>query len=81
MGVCYGTPDQEEQVDQILYRQIGVGSSLQALVFMGVFNHHLVETKHNRTKGAQGSIQGSPPPNSSAVQPNELGKPTRGLCG
>ncbi|KAK4811175.1 hypothetical protein QYF61_019806 [Mycteria americana] len=37
--VCYRPPDQEEQMDGALYRQIGAASRLQALVLMGGFNH------------------------------------------
>ncbi|GAB0205646.1 hypothetical protein GRJ2_003030200 [Grus japonensis] len=39
VDVCYRPPDQEEQVDETLYRQIGVASSLQTLILMGVFNY------------------------------------------
>ena len=35
---CCRPPDQEEQVDQAICRQIGAASSLQALVLMGDFN-------------------------------------------
>ncbi|GAB0199565.1 hypothetical protein GRJ2_002421900 [Grus japonensis] len=41
VGVCCRPPDQEEQVDQALYRQIGAASGLNlpALVLMGDFSH------------------------------------------
>ena len=40
VGVHYRPPDQEEQVDDALYRQIGAASRLQALVLMVPrFNH------------------------------------------
>ncbi|GAB0175756.1 hypothetical protein GRJ2_000040800 [Grus japonensis] len=38
-GVCYRPPDQEDRVDEALYRQIGAASRSQALVLMGDFNH------------------------------------------
>jgi len=39
VGVCYRTPDQEDQVDKALYRKIGAASCPQALVILGNFNH------------------------------------------
>jgi len=42
VGVCYRPPDQEDQVDEALYRQTGAASCSQALVFMGDFNHPTV---------------------------------------
>ncbi|GAB0209762.1 hypothetical protein GRJ2_003441900 [Grus japonensis] len=39
VGVCYRPPNQEDQVDEALYRQIGAASRSQALVLMGDFNH------------------------------------------
>ena len=39
VGVCYRPPDQEEQADEALYRQIGAAWHLQALVLTGDFNH------------------------------------------
>ncbi|GAB0208028.1 hypothetical protein GRJ2_003268500 [Grus japonensis] len=39
VGVCYRPPDQEDRVDEALYRQIGAASHSQALVLMGDFNH------------------------------------------
>ncbi|GAB0205636.1 hypothetical protein GRJ2_003029200 [Grus japonensis] len=38
-GVCYRPPDQGDQADEALYRQIGAASQSQALVLMGDFNH------------------------------------------
>lgn len=35
VGICYRLPDQEEQVDETLYRQPEVVSGSQALVFLG----------------------------------------------
>ncbi|KAF4804031.1 hypothetical protein TURU_011235 [Turdus rufiventris] len=37
--VCYRLPNQEDQPDESLYRQIGEASRSQALVLMGDFNH------------------------------------------
>ncbi|KAK4832987.1 hypothetical protein QYF61_027011 [Mycteria americana] len=39
VGVCCRPPDQEDQADEGLYRQIGAASCSQALVLMGDFNH------------------------------------------
>ncbi|GAB0202998.1 hypothetical protein GRJ2_002765400 [Grus japonensis] len=38
-GVCYRPPDQGDQADEALYRQVGAASRSQALVLMGDFNH------------------------------------------
>jgi len=35
VGVSYRQPDQEDQADKALYRQIGAASRSQALVLMG----------------------------------------------
>lgn len=37
--VCYRLPDQEDQVHEALYKQIGAASDSQALVLMVDFNH------------------------------------------
>jgi len=39
VGVCYRPPDQDEQEDEALYRQIGEASHSKTLVLMGDFNH------------------------------------------
>ncbi|KAK4806898.1 hypothetical protein QYF61_012619 [Mycteria americana] len=39
VGVCYRPPDQEEQADEALCKQIGAASHSQALVLMGDFKH------------------------------------------
>jgi len=39
VGFCYRPPDQDERVDEALYRQIGEASHSKALVLMGDFNH------------------------------------------
>ena len=38
VSVCYRLPDQEE-VDEVFYRQLEVALRLQTLVLMGDFNH------------------------------------------
>ncbi|GAB0205431.1 hypothetical protein GRJ2_003008700 [Grus japonensis] len=45
--VYYRQPDQEESVDEALYRQIGAASHLQAIVFMGNFNNSGICRKDN----------------------------------
>lgn len=37
--VCHRPPDQEDQMDKAIYKQIAAASHLQALVFMGAFKH------------------------------------------
>lgn len=37
--VCYRPPEQQEQVDEALYRQLDIASGSQALVLMFNFNH------------------------------------------
>jgi len=39
VGVCYRPPDQEEWVDEALYRQIGAASHSQTLVLTRDFKH------------------------------------------
>jgi len=39
VGVCYRAPDQDEQTDEALYRQIGETLLSKALVLMGNFSH------------------------------------------
>lgn len=39
VGVCYRSHDQEDQADEVLYRQIEAAPHSQALVLMGVFKH------------------------------------------
>ncbi|GAB0179437.1 hypothetical protein GRJ2_000409000 [Grus japonensis] len=38
-GVCYRPPDQGDQADEALYRQIGAASHSRTLVLTGDFNH------------------------------------------
>ena len=45
--VCYRLPDQEDWVDEVLYRQIGTASPSQALVLMADFNHPNICRRHN----------------------------------
>ena len=39
VGVCYGSPNQGEPVDETFLLQLQEASCLQALVLMGDFNH------------------------------------------
>jgi len=39
VGVYYRPPDQEEEVDEVFYKQLQTASQSQALVLMGDFNH------------------------------------------
>jgi len=39
VGVYYRPPDQEEEVDEVFYKQLKVVSQSQALVLVGDFNH------------------------------------------
>ena len=51
VGVSYRPPDQEEQVDEALYRQVRAASHSQALTFShGAFqpHQHLLEGQHSR---------------------------------
>ena len=47
MEVCYKPPDQEDQVDEALYKQIGAASHSQNMVLMGDFNHPGICWKNN----------------------------------
>lgn len=48
VGVCCGTPEQEEQVGEAFYGQLEAASPLQALVLMGHFNHPDICWRGNR---------------------------------
>lgn len=50
VGICY-PPDQEDQADEALYRQIEATSHLQALVLMGDFSHTYICWKEHRMAG------------------------------
>ena len=39
VGVFYGPPDQEDWVDEALYRQMGAASHSQVQILTGDFNH------------------------------------------
>ena len=39
VGVCYRLPNQEDQVDEALYKQIGAASRSQNTVLVGDFSH------------------------------------------
>ncbi|GAB0179153.1 hypothetical protein GRJ2_000380600 [Grus japonensis] len=47
VGICYRPPDQDNQADEALYRQIRAASHSQALVLMGDFNHHNICWRDN----------------------------------
>ncbi|XP_050769715.1 macrophage immunometabolism regulator-like [Gymnogyps californianus] len=49
MVACYRPPDQEEQADEALCRQLGAASRSQALVFMGDSNHPNICWRDNTT--------------------------------
>ncbi|GAB0183298.1 hypothetical protein GRJ2_000795100 [Grus japonensis] len=52
-GVCYRPPEQDDQVDEALYRQIGAASCSQALVFMVAFNHPDICCEDNTARHKQ----------------------------
>lgn len=39
MGVCYGLPGQEKEVEEVFYRQLEAASKSQVLVLVGDFNY------------------------------------------
>ncbi|XP_008941201.1 PREDICTED: probable leucine carboxyl methyltransferase 1, partial [Merops nubicus] len=47
VGVCYRPPDQEDQVDKALHRQIGIAARSQALVVVEDFNHSNISWRDN----------------------------------
>ncbi|GAB0182655.1 hypothetical protein GRJ2_000730800 [Grus japonensis] len=53
VGVCYRPPNQEDQADEALYRQIGAASHSQALVLMGDFNHPGICWRDNTARHKQ----------------------------
>ncbi|GAB0188484.1 hypothetical protein GRJ2_001313700 [Grus japonensis] len=53
VGVCYRPPNQEDQKDKALYRQIGAASRSQALVLMGDFNHSNICWRDNTARHKQ----------------------------
>jgi len=53
VGVYYRPPDQEEEVDEVFYRQLQAVSQSQALVFMGDFNHPDISWEDHRASQAQ----------------------------
>ncbi|GAB0183292.1 hypothetical protein GRJ2_000794500 [Grus japonensis] len=52
-GVCYRPPEQDDQVDEALYRQIGAASCSQALVFMGALNQPNICWRDNTARHKQ----------------------------
>ncbi|GAB0203473.1 hypothetical protein GRJ2_002812900 [Grus japonensis] len=53
VGVCYRPPNQDEEADEIFYKQLGEVSQSLALVLMGDFNLPDVCWKYNRAKRKQ----------------------------
>ncbi|GAB0176868.1 hypothetical protein GRJ2_000152000 [Grus japonensis] len=53
VGICYRPPDQEEQVDEALYRQAEAPSRSQALVLIGDLNHPDICRKDNTARDKQ----------------------------
>lgn len=47
VGFCCRRPDQEEQVDEAFYRQVGAASHSQSVILMGDFNHPCICWKDN----------------------------------
>ena len=47
VGVCYRPPDQDDEADEALHRQIGAASHSQTIVLMGDFNHPDICWKDN----------------------------------
>ncbi|GAB0183301.1 hypothetical protein GRJ2_000795400 [Grus japonensis] len=52
-GVCYRPPNQDDQVDEALYRQIGAASGSQALVLMGALNQPNICWRDNTARHKQ----------------------------
>ena len=53
VGVCYRTPNWDEEADKILYKHLGGVSQLPALVLMGCFNLPDVCWKYNTSEMKQ----------------------------
>lgn len=51
--VCYRPPNQEEQVNEALYRQVGTASHLKALVLMQNFKHPDICWRDNTVRHKQ----------------------------
>lgn len=60
VSVCYRTPDQEKEVDEVLNRQLEAASQSQDLVLVGVFAlTSSGEATQQTTKNPGGSWKGS----------------------
>lgn len=53
VGVCYRLPNQDEEGDEIFYKQLGEVSQLLALVLMGDFSLPVVCWKYNTAERKQ----------------------------
>ncbi|KAK4810636.1 LOW QUALITY PROTEIN: hypothetical protein QYF61_007373 [Mycteria americana] len=53
VGVCYRPPNQDEETDELFYKQLGEASRLLALVLVGDFNLLDVCWKYNTAEGKQ----------------------------
>ncbi|KAK4826087.1 hypothetical protein QYF61_005046 [Mycteria americana] len=53
VGVCYGPPNQDEEADEIFYKQLGEVSQLLALVLVGDFNLPDVCWRYNTAEREQ----------------------------
>lgn len=49
MSLCYRPLDQNEQVDEVLYRQMGAYSFSQVMVLMVPFSHLIIYLRDNTT--------------------------------
>jgi len=53
VAVYHRPPDQKEEVDEVIYRQLKVASQSQALVLEGDFNHPDICWKHHTARHTQ----------------------------
>jgi len=53
VGVYYRSPDQEEEIDEVFYRQLQAASKSQALVLMEDFNHPDIICEDHTARQAQ----------------------------
>jgi len=56
VGVCYRPPSQDEETDEIVYKQLGEVSRSLALVLMGDFNSPDVCWKYNTAERKQSRL-------------------------
>ncbi|KAJ7398468.1 hypothetical protein BTVI_124379 [Pitangus sulphuratus] len=57
VGVCYRPPNQDEEADEIFYKQLPDASRLPALILVGDFN--LLDICWKLTKWRGGTLEGS----------------------